>query len=147
MSTSFNVKNPNYEQTVRDSFAKQGLMQHLSATLAEVSPGQVTITVPYSPHFTQQHGFFHAGVATSIVDVACGYAAYSLMPLNSEVLTIEFKANFVSPAIGQQLIAQGRVLKPGSTITVCQGDVYCINHSQQKLCATMLASMICKKFE
>ncbi len=147
MNKPFDVKNPDYEQTVRDSFAKQGLMQHLSATLTEVSPGQMTISVPYSPNFTQQHGFFHAGVATSIVDVACGYAAYSLMPPSSEVLTIEFKANFVSPAIGQQLMAKGRVIKPGRTITVCQGDVYCVNDGEQKLCATMLASLICKRTE
>lgn len=144
MTASFQVKNPNFEQTVRDSFAKQGFMQHLNATLTEVSPGQMTITVPFSPNFTQQHGFFHAGVATSIVDVACGYAAYSLMPPNSEVLTIEFKTNFVAPAIGAQLIAIGKVLKPGSTVTVCQGDVFCVNEGRQKLCATMLTSMICK---
>lgn len=130
-------------QTVRDSFAKQGLMAHLGAELTSVGSGEVEITVPHRPEVTQQHGFFHGGVTTSIVDSSCGYAALTLMPEGAEVLTIEFKINLLAPAAGETMIARGRVVRPGRQITVCHGDAYVVKDGQEKHCATMVATMMC----
>ena len=142
MTQQFHSQNPDFEQTVRNSFAKQGLLRHLEAQLMTVQPGHVSITLPYSASVTQQHGFFHAGAVTTIVDTACGYAALTLMPPHSDVLTIEYKVNFVSPAQGDYVIARAQVLKPGRTVTVCQGDVFGVFKGQETLCSTMLATMI-----
>lgn len=140
--SDFHIPNANFVQTVRDSFRKQGLMRLLGATLDVVEPGYVSIRMPFSERLTQQHGYFHAGTVTSIVDSACGYAALTLMPPNTEVLTVEFKVNFMAPANGDFVIAHGRVLKPGRTITVCIGEVLAVKDGVEKLCATMLATMI-----
>ena len=142
---NYEVQNPNYEAEIRASFAKQGLLKHLGAEFVDIQPGRVSLKLPFSENLTQQNGFFHAGAITSIVDVACGYAAFSLMPPNSAVLSIEFKENFVAPAVGEEIIARGWVIKPGRTITVSQGEVYAVQNGKEKLCATMLATMICKE--
>jgi uncharacterized protein (TIGR00369 family) len=140
----FRVSNPDFIQTVKKSFSKQGLMRHLGATIDVIEPGHVSITLPFSDNLTQQHDYYHAGSLTSIVDSACGYAALTLMPPNTEVLTIEFKVNFLSPAIGDRVVAHGRVVKPGSTITVCQGEVVAIQDGGEKICALMQATMLCR---
>ncbi len=140
----FRVSNPDFIETVKKSFSKQGLMRHLGATMDVIEPGYVSITMPYSDDLTQQHDYYHAGSLTSIVDSACGYAALTLMPTNTEVLTIEFKVNFVSPAIGDLVVAHGRVVKPGSIITVCQGEVVAIQDGSEKVCAIMQATMLCR---
>ena len=140
----FRVSNPDFIQTVKKSFSKQGLMRHLGAIIDMIEPGHVSITMPFSDDLTQQHDYYHAGSLTSIVDSACGYAALTLMPPNTEVLTIEFKVNFVSPAIGDRVVAHGRVVKPGSTITVCQGEVVAIQDGGEKICALMQATMLCR---
>ena len=140
--SEFRVANPEYVQTVRDSFYKQGLMRYLGARLDTVQPGYVSISMPFSEDITQQHGYFHAGGITSIVDSACGYAALTLMPPDTEVLTIEFKVNFLSPALGERVVAHGRVIKPGSTVTVCQGEIIAVKDGVEKLCAIMQATMI-----
>lgn len=140
--SDFHTPNADFVQTVRDSFYKQGLMRLLGATLDVVEPGHVSIRMPFSESLTQQHGYFHAGTVTSIVDSACGYAALTLMPASAEVLTVEFKVNFMAPASGEIVIAHGRVLKPGRTITVCMGEVLAVKDGVEKLCATMLATMI-----
>ena len=98
-------------------------MTTIGASLARVEPGIVAIALPFRVDLTQQHGFLHAAVATAIVDSACGYAALSLMPENTAVLTVEYKVNFLAPASGDSFIATGRVIKHGETITVCAGDV------------------------
>lgn len=128
-----------YER-IKQSFEKQGLMQTLGARLTEVEKGQVKITCEFSEALTEQNGFFHAGVATSIVDSACGYAALTMMPENVEVLTIEFKVNFLKPAQTPKLIAIGKVLQSGKTLTVCEGYVY--DSTEDKLIARMTATMI-----
>ncbi|MDQ6659342.1 MAG: PaaI family thioesterase [Chloroflexota bacterium] len=140
--SEFRASNADFVQTVRTSFDKQGLMHLFGATLDVVQPGQVSITMPFNGGLTQQHGFFHAGAVTSIVDSACGYAALTLLPAGSEVLTIEYKVNFLAPASGEYLVARGRVLKPGRTVTVCLGEVVAVKDGNEKLCATMLATMI-----
>ncbi len=128
---------------IKESFDKQGLMQTLNAQLQTVEKGQVTITCDFSESLTQQHGYFHAGVLTSIVDSACGYAALTLMPDEKEVLSVEFKINFLKPANTSKLIAIGTVLQSGKTLTICEGHVY--DESATKLLAKMTATMIAIK--
>jgi uncharacterized protein (TIGR00369 family) len=130
------------EQRVRETYDRQAALKLIGAVLASVAPGEVTIELPFRPDLTQQHGFFHAGIVTMIVDTACGYAAYTLMPPGAGVLTVEYKVNFISPATGEKLIGRGRVIKPGRTLTVCQGEVHAISNGEEKLVATMLATMI-----
>jgi uncharacterized protein (TIGR00369 family) len=117
-------------------------MKTISAQLVKVSPGEVHIEIPFQEALTQQNGFIHAGIITSIVDSACGYAAYSLMAAASGVLTVEYKINLLSPAIGERFLAIGRVRKPGRTLTVCEGDVFANDEGEAKLVATMLATMM-----
>ena len=105
-----------YESRVRESFARQGLMKHFGAELAELGPGRAEIRVPFRTELTQQHGYFHAGVSGAIADSACGYAAYTLMPADSSVLTVEYKMNLLAPAEGEKLMARARVLRSGKTL-------------------------------
>ena len=137
------VRDPNYETRVRSSFDKQDIMKTLGASLVKMAPGEVVIEFSYDQSLTQQNGFIHAGVVTTVVDSACGYAAYTLMPADSEVLTIEYKVNFMSPAKGETFKGIGRVLKSGRTITVCSGDVIAVEGGKERVVATMQATMIC----
>ena len=118
-------------------------MKTIGAKLVKMSPGEVVIEFPYDQSLTQQNGYIHAGIVTTIVDSACGYAAYTLMPADSDVLTIEYKVNFMSPAKGETFRCLGKVLKSGRTITVCTGDVVAIEDDKEKVVATMQATMIC----
>jgi uncharacterized protein (TIGR00369 family) len=131
-----------FEQRVRSSFARQTLMETIQARLVKVRPGEVEIEIPFRADLAQQNGFMHAGIITSIIDTACGYAALSLMPQGVDVLTVEYKVNFVSPAVGLCMIGRGRVTKPGRTLTVCTGDVIAVSDSGEKPIATMLATMM-----
>jgi uncharacterized protein (TIGR00369 family) len=139
---AFNPPDPGFEARVRSSFNLQQLMKTINATLVKVSPGEVHIEIPFQEALTQQNGFIHAGIITSIADSACGYAAYSLMTAASGVLTVEYKINLLSPAIGERFLAVGRVRKPGRTLTVCEGDVFAHKEGEEKLVATMLATMM-----
>lgn len=140
--TDMVARNPDYESLVRSSFAQQGLMSHFGAELTRVDPGAVDIEVPFSSDLTQQQGFFHGGVTTALLDTSCGYSALALMAAGSEVLSIEFKVNLLTPARGERLVARGRVVKSGRTITVCQGDAYAATPDGEVHCATMTATMI-----
>jgi len=135
-------RNPRFEQAVRDSFAAQQLMGTIGARLARVVAGEVEIRVPFRPDLTQQHGFLHAGVVTSALDSACGYAAFSLMPAGAGVLSVEFKTNLLAPARGDELIARGRVVRAGRTVTVCQADAFMRTGADETLIATMLATIM-----
>jgi uncharacterized protein (TIGR00369 family) len=143
MSTSnlptFQPSNPGFEAEVRQSFAKQSAMTSLGAELIKVEPGKVEISLSYRADLTQQNGFMHAGIITTIADTACGYAAYTLMPANSDVLSVEFKMNLMRPGKGSKFVAVAEVLKPGRTLTVVRADVF----GDGVLIATMLATMIC----
>jgi uncharacterized protein (TIGR00369 family) len=108
---------------VRASFERQQFMKTLGATLAHVAPGDVAIAFAHHDRLTQQHGFLHAGVMTSIADSACGYAALSLMEPGVGVLSVEFKVNMLAPAVGERFVATGRVVRSGRTLTVCAGEV------------------------
>jgi uncharacterized protein (TIGR00369 family) len=145
--SKFQSSDPDFESRIRESFAAQKLMQTLHAEFSKVEPGEVTIEMPYDENFTQQNGFTHAGIITSIADTACGYAAYTLMAADSGVLSVEFKVNFVAPAIGERFSARAQVLKSGRTLTVCRADVFALNAGEEKLIATMLATMIAIKGE
>lgn len=134
---TFLPRTPDFEQRVRDSFARQGVMGTLGAQLLRVEPGVVEIGLDWAPGLTQQHGFLHAGVVSTALDSACGYAGFSLMAADAAVLTIEFKINLLAPAKGQRFRMVGTVLKPGRTITVAEGQAYAIDNGQEKLIATM----------
>ena len=132
-----------FARRVRESFHRQGLMKHLGAELVELTPGQVTIRVPFRPELTQQHNYFHAGVSGTIADSACGYAAYTLMPAESSVLTVEYKLNLLAPAEGDELTARARVIRSGKTLTICVADVHARKNGKEVHCATMLATVMC----
>ena len=131
------------EQRVRDSFARQGFMKKLGVEFHRLDYGICELTVTFDETMTQQHGFFHAGVTTTIADNAAGYAAYSLMPENSTVLTTEFKMNLLAPARGPVLLARAEVIKPGRTLIVVRSDVYAVDDDQETHVATMLATEMC----
>lgn len=136
-TTRFEPRCAQYAGRVRDSFARQGAMQTLGARLGMLEPGAVDIELPWAPALTQQHGFLHAGMVATALDSACGYAGFTLMAEDAAVLTIEFKINLMAPAKGEQFRMEGRVIKPGRTITVCEGRAFAIDGSQEKLVATM----------
>jgi uncharacterized protein (TIGR00369 family) len=121
---------------VAESFARQGLMKHLGAELTALASGECEIRVRHRGDLTQQHGYFHAGVTASIADSASGYAAYSTMPADSSVLTVEYKINLTAPADGELLIARGRVLRSGRTLKICAADVFVVDGKHEILCAT-----------
>ncbi|HXN71905.1 MAG TPA: PaaI family thioesterase [Candidatus Acidoferrales bacterium] len=129
-------------QRVRDSFARQGLMKHLGAELTGLSLGECEIRVAHRAELTQQHGYVHAGVTASIADSASGYAAYSTMPADSSVLTVEYKINLVAPAEGKSLVARGRVVRSGKTLKICAADVFVMNGEEEILCATSLSTIM-----
>jgi len=140
--TDFVVRSPDFERRVRDSFARQGVMGTLGATLQRVEPGEVEIALDWAPGLTQQHGFLHAGVVSTALDSACGYAGFTLMAPDAAVLTIEFKVNLLAPARGQRFRMVGRVLKPGRTITVTEGQAFAIDQGRETLVATMNATLM-----
>lgn len=137
MSTPFQPQDPDFAERVRASFARQAAMVTIGASMAEVQPGRVVITLPWAAHLTQQHGFLHAGMVSTALDSACGYAGFSLMPADAAVLTIEFKINLLAPAQGEHFRMVGTVIKPGRTVTVCEGHAYAVHQGQEKLVATM----------
>jgi uncharacterized protein (TIGR00369 family) len=134
--------NSDQQSRVRDSFARQGLMRHLGAEITTLIPGECEIRVPHRPELTQQHGFFHAGVTAAIADSASGYAAYSLMPSNYSVLTVEYKINLMAPAAGEMLIARARVVRSGKTLKICAADVFAMKDGKETLCATTLSTIM-----
>ena len=139
----FAALNPAFEAEVRSSFARQRVMGWIGAQLTRVEPGVCEITLPYKAELTQQNGFLHAGIITTVADSACGYAAYSLMPAGSDVLSVEFKVNLMRPAKGTTFTAIAEVLKPGKTLTVVRADVFAANgQGERTLVATMLGTMM-----
>ncbi|NUO87519.1 MAG: PaaI family thioesterase [Cupriavidus sp.] len=126
---------------IATSFARQGLMRTFGAELARVQRGEVELAMPWSEGVTQQHGFFHGGVVGALADSACGYAALTLVGEEEAGLTAEYKINLLSPAQGERLVAVGRVLKPGRTLIVAQGDVYVEQQGRRKPVATMLMTL------
>ncbi|HEY0488801.1 MAG TPA: PaaI family thioesterase [Telluria sp.] len=130
------------QQRIQASFNAQGFMTALGARLLSVAEGEVHIELPFSGQFCQQHGYIHAGAITTIVDNACGYAALTKAPPGSEVVTAEFKVNFVRPAIGDRFVAIGKVQSAGKLLTVCTGEVYAYSETGSKLVAMMQATIV-----
>jgi len=116
-------RDPDFERRVRASYGRQAAMATLGATLARIDPGHVVIELPHRSELTQQHGFLHAGIVTSVMDSACGYAALSLMEPGAAVLSVEFKVNLLAPARGYLFQAVGRVVRAGRTVTVVAGEL------------------------
>lgn len=136
-------RNADFEARVRDSFSRQPFMAFIGAELTAVTPGAVEMVLPFQEGLCQQHGFFHGGVVGAIADNACGYAAFTLMPADDSILTVEYKVNLMAPAAGEKLIARGLVKRPGRTLTVVEADVYAIKKGVEKQVATALATMMC----
>lgn len=131
------------ESRVRDSFNKQKFMAYLGAELTHVAHGEVEIRCAFRPELTQQNGYIHAGVMTSLVDVACGYAALSTMPEDTDVLSVEFKTNFMRAAKTEGIIAKAKVVKTGRTLVICEGSVWDVTGKIEL--TRMLATMICMR--
>ena len=139
---SFQPKSDDFDKKVRDSFARQTAMQTLGIEIDTVRAGVVTLSMPYDKALTQQHGFIHAGIITTGLDSAAGYAAFSLMADDAAVLTVEFKTNLMSPARGESFLFKGTVIKPGRSLTFAEAKAYAVNGDQEKLIATMSATMM-----
>jgi uncharacterized protein (TIGR00369 family) len=133
---------PDFAARVRASFDRQRLMRAIGAEVVRVAPGEVEIGLPFRDDLTQQHGYLHAGILTALVDTACGYAALTLMPPDAGVLTVEYKVNFLAPAVGEEARARGRVTRAGRTLTVCSGEVLMRADGEEQVVATMLATMM-----
>ncbi|AIJ44691.1 MULTISPECIES: PaaI family thioesterase [Comamonas] len=143
MSAAGSTESRDFVDRVRQSFAKQGAMATIGAELTLVEPGAVDICLDWAAGLTQQHGFLHAGMLSTALDSACGYAGLTLMPMDAAVLTIEFKINLLAPAKGQRFRMEGRVIKPGRTITVSEGKAFAIDQGKEKLVATMSCTLMC----
>jgi uncharacterized protein (TIGR00369 family) len=140
----FEARDPEFASRVRASFDAQPFMRLIGARLERVEPGAVDIALDYRADLTQQDGFLHAAVVAGIADSACGYAAYTLMPAGSDVLSVEFKTNLLRPARGSRFLAEARVLRAGRTLTVTRADVLASDEGggKRRLVATMLGTMI-----
>lgn len=128
---------------VSDSFDRQGLMRHLGASIESIEPGEVRLKLPYRAELTQQHGFFHAGASSALADTAGGYAGFTLFPEGSSVLTVEFKINLVAPARGDYLLAVGKVLRSGRTLTICQLEIFGVTPKGRDLVAIGQQTLMC----
>lgn len=140
--TSFHPVDPAYADRVRASFDGQGFMRLIGARMSALTPGQCEIHLDFKPELTQQIGYFHAGIMSTIADNAGGYAALTLTPAGKEVLTVEYKINFLVPGKGEALIARGQVLKAGRTLIVCRSDVFNVNQGEESLAATAIVTLM-----
>lgn len=135
-------RDPDFERRTRESFARQGAMEFIGAKLERIEPGLVEIGLDYRPELGQQHGFFHAGILSTIADSAGGYAGFTLFEAHAAVLTVEFKLNLMAPADGERAHAVGRVIRSGRTLTICQLDVHVEKGGRRNHCATGLQTLM-----
>jgi uncharacterized protein (TIGR00369 family) len=142
MISRLTAKDPQFEARVRASFARQTAMATLGIEIVSVGAGEVELRMPYAAAYTQQHGFIHAGIITAALDTACGYAAFSLMPDDAAVLTVEFKTNLLAPARGNHFLFRAHVVKPGRTISVCDAQAFAVEGGGEKLVATMTGTLM-----
>jgi uncharacterized protein (TIGR00369 family) len=139
----FKPEDPDFQERVRANFARQRVMQTLGISISRLEPGEIELTMPFDPAFTQQHGFIHAGIISAALDSACGYAAFSLMPADAAVLTVEFKTNLLAPAKGERFTYRARVVRPGRTLTVCDAQAFAeADGADSKLIATMTGTLM-----
>ena len=138
----FEPKNPDYRAIATDTFERQQAMRTLGISIARLEPGEVELAMAYSADLTQQNGFVHAGIITAGLDSACGIAAFTLMPDGSDILTVEFKTNLLAPARGERFAFRASVVKPGRTLTVCEGRAYAEHDGVETLVATMTGTLM-----
>jgi uncharacterized protein (TIGR00369 family) len=138
----FEPKNPDFREVATATFASQRAMQTLRISIARLEPGEVDLAMEYAPEYSQQNGFVHAGIITAGLDNACGIAAFTLMPAGADILTVEFKTNLLAPAKGERFEFRGQVVKPGRTLTVCEGRAYAMNHGVESLVAIMTGTLM-----
>jgi uncharacterized protein (TIGR00369 family) len=138
----FSPLNPAFAARVRDSFARQPMMAHIGAELVTIEPGYCEIHLPYRRELTQQHGYVHGGVLATIIDSAAGYAAFSLMPADASILTVEYKLNILRPGEGERMIARGRVIKSGRSLSVVNADAYAVKGGVETLCVTSIHTLL-----
>jgi uncharacterized protein (TIGR00369 family) len=142
MSETPEVKNPDFARIVRESFGRQGLMTTLGARIVTIEPALCVIEMPFAAGLSQQRGYFHAGGIGAIADTAAGYAAYSLMPPGSDILTVEYKINLMRPALPPTVRAEGRVLRAGRTLTVCRADIFHFVDGRPEACALLQSTLM-----
>jgi uncharacterized protein (TIGR00369 family) len=140
--TGFDPAVPDFASRVRESFARQGAMTLIGATLLDIRPGYCAIGLVPLPELSQQHGYVYAGIVSAIVDTAGGYAGFTLFPPDSSVLTVEYKLNLLAPATGDQLVAEGHVVKPGRTLVITRGEVHAERGGERSLVALMQQTLI-----
>jgi uncharacterized protein (TIGR00369 family) len=145
MSRRFEPADSEFAARVRASFARQQVMAFIGARMTRVEAGLVEIELPFRPELTQQHGFFHAGITSTIADSAGGYAGYTLFPADASVLTVEYKMNLLAPADGERLVATGRVVRPGRNLTVCELAVVAVKGGRETACAHGLQTLMCMR--
>src|SRR5712675_535083 len=138
----FEPKNPEFRKVAAETFGRQQAMRTLGISIARLEPGEVDLAMAYSSEFTQQNGFVHAGIITAGLDTACGIAAFTLMPVGSDILTVEFKTNLLAPARGKRFAFRATVVKPGRTLTVCEGRAYAEHDGAEILIATMTGTLM-----
>lgn len=139
---SFEPRDPDWEAKVRASYAKQGAMGLIGAKLIDLRPGYCEIHLPWRADLTQQNGYFHAGIISTVVDTAAGYAGFTLMPPGSSVLSVEFKLNLLAPGDGELLIATGEVIKSGKTLVITRGEAYVVKGDKTTHCSTMQQTLM-----
>jgi uncharacterized protein (TIGR00369 family) len=140
--TALEPRAPDFEARTRASFSRQAMMATLGVTADRVAPGEVELSMPFDARFTQQHGFLHAGAIASGLDTACGFAAFTLMPEDAGVLTVEFKLSLLAPGRGQRFRFSGRVVKPGRTLVFTEATAHATDGGSERLIATMSATMM-----
>jgi uncharacterized protein (TIGR00369 family) len=138
----FLPKNPDYLKVVTATFDRQQAMRTLGISIARIEAGEVDLSMPYSPEWTQQNGFVHGGIITAGLDNACGIAAFTLMPPGSDILTVEFKTNLLAPAKGERFAFRACVVKPGRTLTVCEARAFAEHDGKESLIATMTCTLM-----
>jgi uncharacterized protein (TIGR00369 family) len=138
----FEPKNPDYRAVATATFDRQPAMRTLGMSIARLEAGEVDLAMPYSQALTQQNGFVHAGVIAAGLDTACGIAAFTLMPADSDILTVEFKTNLLAPARGERFVFRAHVVKPGRTLTVCDAQAFAEHNGVENLIATMTGTLM-----
>ena len=138
----FEPKNPDYRTIAAATFDSQPAMRSLGISMARLEAGEVDLSMPHCPDWTQQNGFVHAGVITAGLDTACGIAAFTLMPADTDILTVEFKTNLLAPAKGERFFFRAVVIKPGRTLTVCEGRAFAEADGVESLIATMTGTLM-----
>jgi uncharacterized protein (TIGR00369 family) len=138
----FEPRNPDFRAASNAVFEQQPAMRTLGISIARLAPGEADLAMPYDEAFSQQHGYLHAGIVTAGLDNACGIAAHTLMAAGAGILTVEFKTNLLAPADGARFVFRGRVIKPGRTITVCDGHAFAERNGAEFLVATMTATLM-----